>query len=735
MRAKSREQMRWDRSAGRQWLVVLVLLLGSLGARQAGALGTAFTYQGQLQQSGALANGPCDFRFRLYTAASGGSQVGSTNTLSSVTVTDGLFTVPLDFGAAAFEGSDRWLEIAVACPSGSYTTLSPREQITATPYALFANSVAPGAVGTSQLAGDSVDSTKIANGSISAADIDNTSVQQRVTGTCVGGAAMSAINANGTVSCASAAGDITGVSAGTGLSGGGSSGDVTLNVAVPLVLSGSATGGIVKGTTSAGGPSGIGVQGESTAANGIGVQGVAHSGTAAYGVWGDSDTGFGTVGTSLNGTGAWGDSVNGTGVMGTCTNGTGVYGEAGYTGMYGVHGVTYASGDAGPPYPAGLRGDAPASIGVNGTGFYGVWGEDTSNSSGGIGVYGQSYNGIGAWGVSYVGIGAAGTSGGDGQIGVYGESFGADGIGVKGFGYSGINAHGIHGESPNGTGVYGNSTNGTAVYGYSSNGSGVGGWSDRAGGSAVWGHATGDNAYGVNGYAGGSGGLGVKGYASNGTGVTGSTPVGSSSIKVGVSGESTGSNGTGVKGVANTGSNAWGVFGQSTSGYAGWFSGNVHVTGSLSKNAGSFKIDHPLDPANKYLSHSFVESPDMKNVYDGTIALDDAGEATVELPAYFQALNRDFRYQLTCIGGFAPVYIADEIHDNRFRIAGGTPGLKVSWQVTGIRQDDYAKAHPILVEEDKPAEEKGSYLTPIEHGQPAALSVEQAVKNTEVVAP
>jgi len=92
-------------------------------------------------------------------------------------------------------------------------------------------------------------------------------------------------------------------------------------------------------------------------------------------------------------------------------------------------------------------------------------------------------------------------------------------------------------------------------------------------------------------------------------------------------------------------------------GYAGAFNGNVSVSGNLSKTSGSFKIDHPLDPTNKYLYHSFVESPDMMNIYNGNVVLDANGEAVVGLPDWFGALNRDFRYQLTCIGGFAPVYM------------------------------------------------------------------------------
>ena len=138
-----------------------------------------------------------------------------------------------------------------------------------------------------------------------------------------------------------------------------------------------------------------------------------------------------------------------------------------------------------------------------------------------------------------------------------------------------------------------------------------------------------------------------------------------------------------------------------------------HVNGTITATGGkAFKIDHPLDPQNKYLYHTSVESPDMTNFYNGNAVLDTHGEAEVQLPDWFQALNQDFRYQLTCIGSFAPVYVAREIENNSFRIAGGISGLKVSWQVTGIRHDAYAEAHRIPVEEEKPAAEQGRYLHP-----------------------
>jgi hypothetical protein len=162
----------------------------------------------------------------------------------------------------------------------------------------------------------------------------------------------------------------------------------------------------------------------------------------------------------------------------------------------------------------------------------------------------------------------------------------------------------------------------------------------------------------------------------------------------------------------------------SSTNMAGQFWGYVQIMGTLSKSAGSFKIDHPLDPANKYLYHSFVESPDMKNIYDGLATLDETGSAWVDLPDYFEALNQDFRYQLTAVGAPGPdLYVAETVQNNRFRIAGGSPGARVSWMITGIRHDAYADAHRIPVEEMKKEEERGHYLHPDVHGQPKEKQV------------
>jgi hypothetical protein len=139
---------------------------------------------------------------------------------------------------------------------------------------------------------------------------------------------------------------------------------------------------------------------------------------------------------------------------------------------------------------------------------------------------------------------------------------------------------------------------------------------------------------------------------------------------------------------------------------------SMGVTGTLTAGVKPFLIDDPLDPANKYLSHSVVESPDMMNVYNGTATTDKRGLATVTLPEYFEALNKDFRYQLTPIGSFAQATVSRKIEGNHFTVRTSKPNVEVSWQVTGIRHDAYADAHRVQVEQEKPPRERGHYLHP-----------------------
>jgi len=319
-----------------------------------------------------------------------------------------------------------------------------------------------------------------------------------------------------------------------------------------------------------------------------------------------------------------------------------------------------------------------------------IRGRSTEATASATGVAGTADSGAGVRGSSVNNVGVVGNGGYCGVNG-QGGTYGAINSGTIVGGYGSSSGYGLYGTG----GTYG-------VFGY---GSDVGVYG--TGSTGVYGSGT---TYGVNGTTtnvnsdavrGDGGQYGVRGINGRTAGVRGDSGY------VGVWCEAP-SYGVFANGTSTSGQ-IYGLFAQApANGYAVFAQGNAHVNGTLSKVAGSFRIDHPLDPENKWLSHSFVESPDMMNVYNGNVVLDDDGEATVVLPDYFTALNRDVRYQLTPIGRHAPVYVASKIRDNRFTIAGGEPGLEVSWQVTGIRHDDYARSHPIVVETPKTKAERGS---------------------------
>ncbi len=422
-----------------------------------------------------------------------------------------------------------------------------------------------------------------------------------------------------------------------------------------------------------------------------------HSSTAVFG----ESTGTG------NTYGVFGQSPNGRGVYGTTVRGIGVFGEATDTGFlgttYGVYGAS--SGQFG----IGVRGFAgDAGTAGNTTG---VWGETASTI--GVGVRGRA---TAATGVTY---------------GVYGESLSTSGLGV--FGQAGasnwgnFNAPaGVWGDAADGNGVLGTGTNGTGVAGVSTFGRGVFAFSQSgdaleavASGqftTAIWGRhdrATG-SANGVFGESASTDGRGVYGYASAGSG----TPYG-----------------------------VYGFASLMTAGYGVFADGDMGASGTK-----PFRIDHPDDPENKYLLHYAAESPEVINFYRGTVTLDGAGEAVVELPHYFAKINKTPSYQLTAVGAPMPMlHVAEKINEAAlsagatagagvaapactFRISGGAPGGEVSWRVEALRNDLWVQKRAVPmevvsnglsiqtrampVEVEKQGVEKGTYQHPELYGQP-----------------
>ena len=583
-----------------------------------------------------------------------------------------------------------------------------------------------------------------------------------------------------TWACATISGTVTSVGTGLGLKGGPitTSGTLTIDTTVVPQLGATNTftssqtvNGTLTATTS--NPFGLIGTTSSTATFAAGVEGGASASTGGtIGVYGETQ--------SSAGYGLFGEAFSQTGLT------YGVYGQTESPAGYGVKGTV----DANTGSTAGVFGQAQSPAG------YGVEGQNYSPTGNAVGVYGSTLSATGTAGVFQVSSNSATILQGNngtttefkvdaaGDVSAAGAVTAAGAVSGSGFQIAGqLFAYGSVANANAFLGYAGSpNTNASATYdtavGLSALSRDTTGTNTAVGGFALSNNTAGSGNTGIGDFAGnttdGSSltgnfdtALGYAAYFSTGT-LTNATAIGANavvsesnalilgsgaSVGIGTSAPTAaldvvgnslqaligdpgcGSGFAGVGFVNKGGFNSCGNYAllgdvpgnlylnSSLSGTI-YFrnnngtlmtidtAGDVHIKGNLSKGGGSFKIDHPLDPANKYLYHSFVESPDMMNVYNGNITTNKAGLATVVLPDYFEALNRDFRYQLTVIGQFAQAIVAKEVSKGRFTIKTNRPGVKVSWQVTGIRQDAYANAHRIPTEVEKPPQEQGHYLHP-----------------------
>lgn len=666
---------------------VLLRAVGiAFGLACAGAAGGApvpggFNYQGVLNLSGSAFSGNADIRFELFSDGVAGAQVGSTLQLSNHAVSSGLLTTDLDFGVGVFAGEARWLQISIRTPpwngvgaEPAFTVLTPRQSVTAAPYALYALSGNPGPAGPVGPAGpigpQGPDGATGAQGPIGATGPQGIQGPQGATG------ATGATGSQGIQGPVGPAGASPWVLSGSNAYY--TAGFVGVNTTTPstnLEVRGTMVARVPNGNASLRiSPSNAGYNVDpelviGDASTGSGTNTNFHISRNAN--FQTSDDTFRSIDTSEESSSLLLDNAGDftfryadpTAAAITWSDRLFIDGSTGRVGI----------GTALPSNPLSVQDIGGVLIGDDVAGSTNLVMRITGATSG-AGIIESAEAAGSLWGNLLLN-----PTGGRVAFGT--SSPGANKVTIDDNGYNTVLR--IDTDVVGGLGIDANHTATT-------------------GNSVAGDFSAASNA-----------GTGVYAVASSATGVT-----------YGVRGitSSTGAGAAGVRGEAAAGANTnYGVYGQAT----GTTAFGVYANGRLgASGTKSFMIDHPLDPEHKVLLHYSAESPEVLNIYSGNVVADGAGEAWITLPDYFEAINTDPRYTLTSIGGPAPMlHVAVKVQGNLFKIAGAMPHGEVSWEVKAKRSDRFVVQRGAPVERLKSGVEQGKYLEPALYGKPESMGV------------
>lgn len=710
---------------------------------------TEFTYQGKLSDTVMPQSAAYDFEFRLCASETNCASPLATQARSGVAVSGGVFTVKLDFGAAHFTGADRWLEIAAKRPAeANYTPLLPRQRITSAPYAIRAANATAAAALSAACAACVTDAqiAGVAGSKITGSVANATSATTATTAGNVSG--IVAVANGGTGSSVRNFVDLTSTEnvGGTKTFTSPVNTSTQYNIGGNRVLSVAGTQNLFAGLNAGTGASNIGFNntfiGTNAGLNNTTGNQNSFVGASAGGnnTTGSSNSFFGMVAGQSNTVGEY-NTVVGSGanlnagnrvfttLIGASALATGndqiVLGKV--AGTYFVNGANTSRPADTVLIPGNLVVSGTLTAPIDGAGITNL---NANNITSGtlanarLGVVPIVNGGTGSSTQNFVDLTTAQTVAGVKTFSSAlntSSQYNIGGSRVLSVGGSNNLFAGIGAGQSNPTGGF------NSFFGRDAGFSNSTGEGNSFIGSSAGFNSTGNNNSlvgrdaGYNNMGGGDNSFfGVSAGFFNSTGNSNSFFGRNAGLNNG-----TGSNNTAIGQNADFGSDALtfataigsgSVVTNSNSVVLGRgadtvrIPGNLVVTGSITGASKSFKIDYPLDPLNKTLTYTSIESPDIKNIYDGNVTTDGGGEATVTLPDYFEALNKDYRYQLTVIGTFAQAIVSDEIKDNSFKIKTDKPGVKVSWQVTGIRRDKFAEDNRAPNVQDKPAAEKGTCL-------------------------